>query len=78
VILGLLAALLHLASLRSFGTPYLWPIVPLDFSGLKDVFIRMPLWIISKRPKAIVWDDSDSSKQIPDLMPSPYNNNDSK
>lgn len=78
VILGLLAALLHLASLRSFGTPYLWPIVPLDFSGLKDVFIRMPLWTISKRPKAIVWDDSDSYKQSPDLMPSPYNNNNSK
>jgi spore germination protein KA len=80
VIMGLLATLVHLASLRSFGTPYLWPIVPLDFSGLKDVFIRMPLWTMSKRPKAIVWDDCDSYNQSPDLMPSPYkkDNNDSK
>jgi len=72
VIMGLLATLLHLASLRSFGTPYLWPIAPLDFSGLKDVFIRMLLWDISKRPKAIVWEDCDSYNQSPDLMPSPY------
>ncbi|HOB20668.1 MAG TPA: spore germination protein [Candidatus Atribacteria bacterium] len=72
VIMGLLATLMHLASLRSFGTPYLWPIVPLDFSGLKDVFIRMPLWIMPERPKAIVWDDVDSYSQSPGLMPSPY------
>jgi len=80
VIMGLLATLLHLASLRSFGTPYLWPIVPLDTAGLKDVFIRMPLWTLSKRPKAITWDSYDSYNQSPDLMPSPYNkdNNDPK
>ena len=80
VIMGLLATLIHLASLRSFGTPYLWPIVPLNLSGLKDVFIRMPLWTMSKRPKAIVWDDCDSYNQSSDLMPSPNkkDNNDSK
>ena len=80
VIMGLLATLLHLASLRSFGTPYLWPIVPLDLSGLKDVFIRMPLWTMLKRSKTIVWNDCDSYNQSPRLMPSPYkkDNNDSK
>jgi len=72
VIMGLLATLLHLSSLRSFGIPYLWPIVPLNFSGLKDTFIRMPLWTMSKRPNAIVWDGSDSYRQGPGLMPSPY------
>ena len=72
VIMGLLVTLLHLASLRSFGVPYLWPIAPLNFSGLKDAFIKMPLWTMSKRPKAIVWSDFDSYRQSPDLMPSPY------
>ncbi|NMB95273.1 MAG: spore germination protein [Clostridiaceae bacterium] len=72
VIIGFLITLLHLASLRSFGTPYLWPIAPLNFSGLKDVFIRMPLWTMLKRPKAIVWDDCDSYNQSPGLKPSPY------
>ncbi len=71
VIMGLLATLIHLASLRSFGTPYLWPIAPLNLSALKDVFIRMPLWSMSKRPEAIIWDDGDSFSKSPGLMPSP-------
>ena len=71
IIMGLLVAFLHLASLRSFGTPYLWPIAPLDFSSLKDSFIRMPLWTLLKRPKAIVWSDNPSYRQSPGLMPSP-------
>lgn len=71
VIIGLLLTLIHLASLRSFGVPYLWPIAPLNLSGLKDVFIRMPLWSMSKRPEAIIWSDFDYYKQNPDLMPSP-------
>jgi len=72
VIMGLLGTLLHLSSIRSFGVPYLWPVVPLNFSGLKDVFIRMPIWTMQKRPKAIVWGDSDSLRQSYGLMPSPY------
>jgi len=72
IIIGLLLTLLHLASLRSFGVPYLWPIAPLNFSGLKDVFIRMPLWTMTKRPEAIIWSDSDSCSKSPDLKPSPY------
>lgn len=72
VIMGLLATLLHLASLRSFGTPYLWPIVPLDLTGLKDVFVRMPLWTSLKRPEAIARNDRDPYTQSPGLMPSPY------
>lgn len=49
IIMGLLVTLVHLASLKSFGTPYLWPVAPLNLSGLKDTFIRMPLWTMSKR-----------------------------
>jgi len=71
IIMGLLATLLHLASLRSFGTPYLWPVVPLNLAGLKDVFFRMPLWSMTKRPTAITWDDGDPYNQGPGLMPSP-------
>jgi spore germination protein KA len=35
VIMGLLVTLIHLTSLRSFGTPYLWPIAPLNLSAFK-------------------------------------------
>ena len=33
----------HLISLRSFGVPYLSPIVPFNKEGLKDSLIRLPL-----------------------------------
>ncbi|HPV01746.1 MAG TPA: spore germination protein [Clostridiales bacterium] len=71
VILGLLVTLLHLVSLRSFGTPYLWPIAPLNIAGLRDFLIRMPLWMLSRRPQAIVRSDGNTRSQGPDLMPSP-------
>lgn len=40
ILMGLLVTLIHLSCLESFGTPYLWPIVPFSLSGWKDVFIR--------------------------------------
>jgi spore germination protein KA len=40
----------QLASLRSLGVPYLAPITPLNINGLKDVFLRAPLWSMDSRP----------------------------
>ncbi|QMV43074.1 spore germination protein [Cohnella cholangitidis] len=50
LLLGLLTILIHLARLRSFGVPFLSPLAPLSFSGLKDVVIRAPWWAMIKRP----------------------------
>ncbi|HOG00457.1 MAG TPA: spore germination protein [Clostridia bacterium] len=50
VIMGLLFALTYLVSLKSFGTFYLSPILPLNKQGMKDCFVRMPLWMMMKRP----------------------------
>ncbi len=75
IIIGLLVLLVHLASLRSFGTPYLWPIVPLNFYGLRDVFIRMPIWTLSRRPSAVIWSDEGSYSQGSGLMPAPPGKN---
>lgn len=47
---GLILIYLHLINLRSFGTPYLSPIAPLNTSDLKDVFWRAPWWKMNKRP----------------------------
>lgn len=55
LMIGLLVVIVHLASLRSFGTPYLSPLAPLSFSDLKDVFIRAPLWAMLTRPRTIGW-----------------------
>jgi spore germination protein KA len=69
VIMGMLVTLMHLSSLRSFGVPYLWPIAPLNWSGLKDTFIRFPLWKMDKRPSAIKW-DNDLQRQGKSQKPS--------
>lgn len=50
IMLGILALLIHLASLRSFGVNYLSPIAPVNFKDLKDVIVRFPWWAMSERP----------------------------
>lgn len=52
--LGIMIILIHLSNLRSFGIPYLAPIAPLTWSSLKDVFIRVPKWAMTKRPEFLV------------------------
>ncbi|MEW6723499.1 MAG: spore germination protein [Bacillota bacterium] len=53
--IGLMGTLIHLASLRSFGTPYLSPLAPLSTEDLKDVLVRAPWWTMLTRPRAIGW-----------------------
>ncbi|RTE07005.1 spore germination protein [Paenibacillus whitsoniae] len=50
IMAGCVAILIHLASLRSFGLPYLTPIAPLDLEKLKDTILRVPKWLARKRP----------------------------
>jgi len=57
IMIGLIGSFIHLASLRSFGTPYLSPLAPLSVPDLKDTFIRAPLWAMITRPRTIGWHD---------------------
>ena len=50
IMMGLLFILTYLVSLKSFGVCYLSPIMPLSKQGMKDCFVRMPLWKMVKRP----------------------------
>jgi spore germination protein KA len=50
VMIGIILTINHMLSLKSFGVPYMSPIVPGSFSGMKDAVIRGPLWWMSKRP----------------------------
>lgn len=50
VMIGLILIANHLLSLKSFGVPYLSPLVPAEYQGMKDLLIRAPLWFMSKRP----------------------------
>ncbi|SEO93668.1 spore germination protein [Propionispora vibrioides] len=67
VFMGFLAILIHMASLRSFGVPYLSPVAPLELSSLKDVFIRAPWWDMLTRPGFT--GSLDSRRMKADLRP---------
>lgn len=43
----------HLASLRSFGMPYLAPAAPLVPEDLDDFLVRAPLWQMKTRPRLL-------------------------
>lgn len=43
----------HLCSIRSYGLPYLSPLAPVSFSDLKDSLIRVPIWMMDKRPRLL-------------------------
>lgn len=51
IIIGIMAILGHLCSLRSFGVMYLSPLVPLSAGDLKDTMVRVPLWAMFTRPR---------------------------
>lgn len=46
-----LAVVGRLASLRSFGVPYLSPVAPNVLGDMKDVVIRAPWWMMRTRPR---------------------------
>jgi len=62
-----LEILSYLASLRSLGVPYLSPVAPLNLSGLKDTFLRAPLWAMDSRPESL--NSPDTRRQSPGKMP---------
>jgi spore germination protein len=53
VMLGLLIMLVHLCSLKSFGIPYLAPLVGNAYYEMGDSFIRVPLIAMHRRPKTL-------------------------
>ncbi len=59
IILGLIAMVLHLSSLRSFGIPYLSPNAPFILDDQKDNFLRLPHWALFARPRLISQTDTD-------------------
>lgn len=50
IMIGLIVIANHLLSLKSFGVPYLSPLVPGNYQGMKDLLIRGPLGSLKKRP----------------------------
>ncbi|WP_156396720.1 spore germination protein [Paenibacillus sp. Soil724D2] len=53
VTVGVIAIVLHLCSLRSFGVPYMSPVAPFISADQKDTIFRLPQWALSTRPRLI-------------------------
>ncbi|PRS42534.1 spore germination protein [Bacillus sp. RJGP41] len=50
IVFGMMALLIHLCKLESFGSPYFAPIAPFRWKDLKDSIVRMPVWKMNSRP----------------------------
>ncbi|WP_179281094.1 spore germination protein [Paenibacillus sp. XY044] len=70
IIAGLMAMLIHLAGLRSFGIPYLIPLAPFTPSDQKDALVRVPWWAMLKRPTLISQKNIKRQKSIQKPSPS--------
>ncbi len=57
IVMCVLATVIHMSTLRSFGVPYLSPLSPFVQEDMKDVFVRFPLWKMTFRPKSLEPED---------------------
>lgn len=53
IMIGILVTLIHLCSLKSFGVPYLSPLVGTPYHELKDSLIKAPRISMHKRPGSL-------------------------
>ncbi|NMA68162.1 MAG: spore germination protein [Desulfitobacterium sp.] len=51
--IGAIALFILLVRTKSFGVPYLWPLLPIDIKALGTVLVRSPLPIKNKRPSIL-------------------------
>ncbi len=59
---GILLTLLILAGTKSFGVPYLWPLIPFNWKALRTILIRRPVPLTLRRPSALKPQDSDRTR----------------
>ncbi|WP_152446575.1 spore germination protein [Bacillus sp. THAF10] len=57
--IGLLGLVLFLMSMKSYKVPYLWPFIPFNYRGFRDVLIRSPIPLKNRRPVILHSEDPD-------------------
>ncbi len=62
-----LAILIHMATLKSFGVPYLAGIAPALTSEQKDMILRAPRWTLATRPRLTGFRDLRRMEPRPDM-----------
>ncbi|MEK3884471.1 spore germination protein [Paenibacillus sp. PL2-23] len=53
IVIGAMILIGHLISLESLGTPYSSPLMPIRIADWKDSIIRLPIWLLKKRPQSV-------------------------
>ncbi len=53
LLFGTLILFVYLGATKSFGVPYLWPLVPFNWGALKTILVRPPVPISQHRPSAL-------------------------
>jgi stage V sporulation protein AF len=48
-----MATFLLLMTTKSFGLPYLWPLIPFNGGALKDILVRPPVPLQKLRPRVL-------------------------
>ncbi|GGC78621.1 spore germination protein [Thalassobacillus devorans] len=74
IMLGLITIIIHLATIRSFGVPYLSPMAPMMGSETKDVLVRAPWWKLNTRPH--LTGKYNKYRQAPGQKPGPKHGGD--
>lgn len=63
LLVGVLVSLLAMALTRSWGVPYLWPVLPFDWQGFLEVIHRLPITRRRRRPWILSPGDADRSSE---------------
>lgn len=71
ITIALLALLLHLNSLRSFGIPFMAPFGPFILEDQKDTIFRFPQWALFSRPRLINQNNVKRENNAPPTKPAP-------
>ena len=66
---GIAAVLIFLGFMKSFGVPYLWPLIPFDWRALKSILVRSPVPIQNVRPEML--QTIDKRRQKGGTIPAP-------
>jgi len=66
---GIAVTFIFLALMKSFGVPYLWPLIPLDWRALKSIMVRSPVPIQNIRPEIL--HPIDKTRQKGGTVPAP-------
>ncbi|PJW13524.1 spore germination protein [Geobacillus sp. Manikaran-105] len=69
IMMGILAMMIHLCSLRSFGVPYMSPLAPFIPTNMGDTLFRVPTWMFRERPRLI--NQKNIVRQSGDQKPEP-------